>query len=121
MLRILAFLVFVVTFLHVSILVGAIEQTPVVGPAFKAGVAQDDRFYVSLPMKIYGTVGGMLWGFESAAGVIKEIYSRIFREGFQRLKPGEFTGLADIYLWNKVVLASLGAFLVLSVIRRRRG
>ena len=48
------------------------------------------------------------------------LYSKIFKEGIQRLKPEEFKGLADIYLWNKVVLAGLGVFLALSVLRRRR-
>jgi hypothetical protein len=120
MIRNLSFIVFLLAFLHVSILVGAIEKTPVVGPSFKAGIAQDDRLYVSLPMKAYGAVGGFLWSNESVSGIIKEIYSKIFKEGIQRLKPNEFKGLADIYLWNKVVLAGLGVFIVLSFMRRRR-
>ncbi len=120
MLRSLAFIVFVVAFLHVSVLVGAIEKTPVIGSAVKAGTAQDDRLYVSVPMKVYGAVGGALWKSETVAGILKEIYSKIFKEGIQRLKPKEFKGIADIYLWNKVVLISLGALIGLSIIRRRR-
>ena len=120
MIRSLAFIVFVVAFLHVSALVGAIQKTPVIGSAIKAGTAQDDRFYVSVPMKVYGAVGGAMWSTETVAGILKEIYSKIFKEGLQRLKPKEFKGIADIYLWNKVVLVSLGIFLVLSVLRRRR-
>ena len=49
-----------VTFIHVSILVGAMDpKTPVIGPAFKAGTAQDDRLYVSIPLKVYGSAGGI--------------------------------------------------------------
>ena len=120
MIRTLAFIVFLVAFLHVSILVGAVEKTPLIGSAVKAGMAQDDRLYVSIPMKVYSAVGGMLWGNETLSGLIKDLYSNIFKEGIQRLKPKEFKGLADIYLWNKVVLAGLGVFLALSVLRRRR-
>ncbi len=120
MIRSLTFLVFVVTFIHVSVLVGALNRAPVIGSAFKAGAAQDDRLYVSIPMKAYGSVGALLWKTKAAAGLIKEVYAKIFKEGIQRLKPGEFKGLADIYLWNKVVLASLGIFLVLTILRRRR-
>ena len=120
MFRSLALFVFVVTFIHVSVLVGAITRTPVIGPAFKAGAAQDDRLYVSIPLKVYGPVGEFMWKNETVAGLIKEVYSKIFKQGIQRLKPEEFKGLADIYLWNKVVLISLGTFLVLAVLRRRR-
>lgn len=121
MFRTLAFVVFVITFLHVSILVGAIQKTPIIGPALKAGTAQDDRLYVSIPMKVYGAAGALLWKTETASGIIKNIYSKIFTEGIQRLKPKEMKGLADIYLWNKVVLVSLGVFIVFTVFRRRRG
>ena len=120
MIRTLAFIVFVITFIHVSILVGALNRTPVIGPAFKAGTAQDDRLYVSIPLKVYGSFGSLLWKSETGAGLIKEVYTKIFKEGIQRLKPGELKGLANIYLWNKVILASLGVFFILTVLRRRR-
>ena len=121
MIRTLAFIVLVISFIHVSILVGTIEKTPLVGPAVKAGMAQDDRIYVSIPMKIYGAAGGLLWKNETLAGVIKELYSKISKEGIQRLKPKEFKGIFNIYFWNKVALVSLGVFLALSVLGRRRG
>ncbi len=121
MIRTLALIVFVISFIHVSILVGAVEKTPLVGPAVKAGMAQDDRIYVSVPMKIYGAAGGLLWKNETLAVVIKELYSKISKEGIHRLKPKEFKGIFNIYLWNKVVLVSLGVFLVMSILGRRRG
>ncbi len=120
MIRTLAFIVFVIVFLHVSILVGAVQKTPLIGAAHKLGTAQDDRLYVSLPMKVYGAVGDQLWKSDTVSGIIKEIYSKIFTEGIQRLKISELKGLADIYLWNKVVLVSLGVFVVFTVFRRRR-
>lgn len=118
--RWLCLIVFLLAFIHTSLLVGAIEQLPLGANVLEAHLKQTRGPLLAYPVKIYGVAGGLVWD----SGGIDWILSQVYRPLLKRV--GEQSGVEtalkvlDIGLWNTITLVSLAVTVVLFLIPSRK-
>lgn len=120
LLRNLSLIVFLVGFIHASILVGGVYTIPVVGQVFKSYLANSGDPWKSIPMQVYGRVGTEIWGYEPVAGLLKEHYGPLTTRAGRHLNPKTNSVGFDLDLANYVVLGALGGFILFGLLAPRR-
>lgn len=113
-------IVFLLAFLHTSLLVGAVHQLPLGGAVYETHLKQTRGALVYYPVKVYGTVGRLVWD----SGGINWILTRVYRPLLKRI--GEDAGVEtalkvlDIALWNTITLVSLALTVLLFLIPSKK-
>ena len=119
-LRWLCLAVFLLAFLHTSLVVGMIHQLPLGGPVYENLLKQTRGPLVYYPAKVYGVVGRMMWG----SGYIDQVLSGVYRPLLQKL--GDEAGaqgvlrVVDVGLWNAVTLVSLALTILFFLIPAKK-
>jgi hypothetical protein len=107
LLRWLSLAIFLLAFVHTSLVVGMIHQVPLGGPVHERFLEQTQGPLVTYPAKVYGLAGRAMW----RSGYVDRVLTQLYRPLVQ--KVGEEAGartalrIVDVGLWNAVTLVGL--------------
>lgn len=120
LLRWLFLVVFVLAFLHTSLVVGMIHQLPLGGQLYEGHLQKTSSPVVYYPAKVYGFMGRLIWNSGTVDWILERIYRPIFQKVGQEAGSEKALKILDVRLWNIVTLASLALTLLSFVVAGRK-
>ena len=118
--RWLFLVIFVLAFLHTSLVVGIIHQLPLGGQVYENHLKKTQGPLLYYPAKVYGFTGRLIWSSGSIDWILTKIYRPLFRKVGEEAGAEKALKILDVGLWNIVTLVSLALTLVLFLMPGKR-
>lgn len=111
-------LVFIVAFLHASLIMGFFSKVPLIGNAVLVRLIENNPNPLeTIPFRAYMIAGGLLWDLKIGEKIADAVYQPVLKEA---LRNDKVAVLFDIYKVNIVVLVSLLSAIVFGSLARTR-